>query len=288
MSDVVTIYEMGPRDGLQNEKEIIATADKIHLIDLLSDSGFRKIEATSFVSPRWVPQMADAAEVMAGIKRKAGVTYGVLTPNLKGFEAAQAAGADEVAIFASASESFSQKNINCSIDESFERFLPVIAAADAAGIPVRGYVSCVIACPYEGAIAPDAVARVAARLMESGCYQVSLGDTIGAGTPAAIAAMLTAVERLVPAKDLAGHYHDTGNNALSNVSASLDFGLRTFDSAVGGLGGCPYAPGAKGNVATGPLVTMLEARGFQTGIDFSKLDKAAAFVTGLVGRLTGV
>jgi hydroxymethylglutaryl-CoA lyase len=288
MSDVVTIYEMGPRDGLQNEKETIATADKIHLIDLLSDSGFRKIEATSFVSPKWVPQMADAAEVMAGIKRKAGVTYGVLTPNLKGFEAAQAAGADEVAIFASASESFSQKNINCSIDESFERFLPVIAAADAAGIPVRGYVSCVIACPYEGAIAPDAVARVAARLMESGCYQVSLGDTIGAGTPATIAAMLTAVEKLVPTKDLAGHYHDTGNNALSNVSASLDFGLRTFDSAVGGLGGCPYAPGAKGNVATGPLVTMLEARGFQTGIDLSKLDKAAAFVTGLVGRLAGV
>jgi hydroxymethylglutaryl-CoA lyase len=287
MSGSVTIYEMGPRDGLQNEKEIIATADKIHLIDLLSEAGFSKIEATSFVSAKWIPQMADAAEVLAGITRKPGVTYGVLTPNLKGFEAALAAGADEVAIFASASESFSQKNINCSIDESFERFVPVIAAANAAGIPVRGYVSCAIACPYEGAIAPDDVARVASRLMQAGCYQVSLGDTIGAGTPATIAAMLTAVIKLVPASDVAGHYHDTGDNALSNVAASLDFGIRTFDSAVGGLGGCPYAPGAKGNVATGPLVAMLEAKGFQTGIDLVKLDKAAVYVTGLVGRLAG-
>lgn len=285
MSEFVTIYEMGPRDGLQNEKEIIATADKIHLIDLLSEAGFSKIEATSFVSPKWVPQMADAAEVMAGITRKPGVTYGVLTPNLKGFEAALAAGADEVAIFASASESFSQKNINCSIDESFERFAPLMLAASASQIPVRGYVSCVVACPYEGAIAPDAVARVAARLMEIGVYEVSLGDTIGAGTPETISAMLRVVTKAVPADRLAGHYHDTGNRALANVTESLKFGLRTFDSAIGGLGGCPYAPGAKGNVATGPLVAMLEAEGFNTGIDFPKMQVAEQFMMARVGRL---
>lgn len=286
MAELVTIYEVGPRDGLQNEKEIVPTSDKIALIDLLSEAGFCKIEATSFVSPKWVPQMADAAEVMAGIRRRPGVTYGVLTPNMKGFEAALAAGADEVAIFASASETFSRKNINCSIEESFERFAPVLEAARAAGLPVRGYVSCVAACPYEGSIAPSSVRAVAERLIAGGCHEVSLGDTIGAGTPDTIAAMLHEVLRAVPASRLAGHYHDTGNRALSNVEASLDLGLRTFDSAVGGLGGCPYAPGAKGNVATGPLVDMLHARRFDTGIDRAKLAAAEAFMIGRIARLS--
>lgn len=286
MAEFVTIYEVGPRDGLQNEKEIVPTADKIALIDLLSDAGFRKIEATSFVSPKWVPQMADASEVMAGIKRRPGVTYGVLTPNMKGFEAALAAGADEVAIFASASETFSQKNINCSIEESFARFAPVLEAARAAGLPVRGYVSCVVACPYEGPIAPVAVRTVAERLIAGGCYEVSLGDTIGAGVPETIAAMLAEVLRAVPVAQIAGHYHDTGNRALANVEASLALGLRTFDSAVGGLGGCPYAPGAKGNVATGALVDLLQARGFETGIDRERLAVAEAFMIGRIGRLS--
>ncbi|MET3615355.1 hydroxymethylglutaryl-CoA lyase [Rhizobium aquaticum] len=286
MAEFVTIYEVGPRDGLQNEKEIVPTADKIALIDLLSEAGFAKIEVTSFVSPKWVPQMADAAEVMAGIRRRPGVTYGVLTPNMKGFEAALAAGADEVAIFASASETFSQKNINCSIEESFARFAPVLEAALAAGVPVRGYVSCVVACPYEGAIAPAAVRAVAERLMDAGCHEVSLGDTIGAGAPETIAAMLEAVFQAVPAERLAGHYHDTGNRALANVEASLELGLRTFDSAVGGLGGCPYAPGAKGNVATGALVDLLQARGFETGIDRAKLAVAEAFMMGRIARLS--
>jgi hydroxymethylglutaryl-CoA lyase len=287
MVEFVTVYEVGPRDGLQNEKEIVPTSDKIELIDLLSEAGFGKIEATSFVSPKWVPQMADAAEVMAGIRRRPGVTYGVLTPNMKGFEAALAAGADEVAIFASASETFSQKNINCSIEESFARFAPVLEAALAAGVPVRGYVSCVIACPYEGPVAPEAVRAVAEGLMNAGCYQVSLGDTIGAGTPETIAAMLHAVLRAIPATRLAGHYHDTGNRALLNVEASLSLGLRTFDSAVGGLGGCPYAPGAKGNVATGALVDLLQAKGFETGIDREKLAAAEAFMMGRIARLSG-
>jgi len=283
----VSIYEVGPRDGLQNEKEIVPTADKIALIDLLSEAGFRKIEATSFVSPKWVPQMADASEVMAGIKRRPGVTYGVLTPNMKGFEAALAAGANEVAIFASASETFSQKNINCSIEESFGRFAPVLEAARAAGLPVRGYVSCVVACPYEGPIAPAAVRAVVERLMAAGCHEVSLGDTIGAGRPETIAEMLEEVLRALPAERLAGHYHDTGNRALANVEASLGLGLRTFDSAVGGLGGCPYAPGAKGNVATGALVDLLQARGFETGIDRAKLAEAEAFMMGRIARLSG-
>ncbi|HZG31392.1 MAG TPA: hydroxymethylglutaryl-CoA lyase [Ensifer sp.] len=286
MAKFVTIYEVGPRDGLQNEKEIVPTADKIALIDLLSEAGFRKIEATSFVSPKWVPQMADAVEVMAGIRRRPGVTYGVLTPNMKGFEAALAAGADEVAIFASASETFSQKNINCSIEESFARFQPVLEAARASSIPVRGYVSCAVACPYEGPVAPHAVRAVAERLMAAGCYEVSLGDTIGAGTPETIAAMLEAVLTAVPVERLAGHYHDTGNRALANVEASLALGLRTFDSAVGGLGGCPYAPGAKGNVATGALVDLLSSKGFETGIRREKLAVAEAFMMGRIGRLS--
>ncbi|MAZ18715.1 MAG: hydroxymethylglutaryl-CoA lyase [Ahrensia sp.] len=274
----VRIYEVGPRDGLQNEKAIIPTEKKIALIDLLSVIGFDHIEATSFVSPKWVPQLADAEDVLAGIKRKPGVTYAALTPNLKGFERALAAKADEVAIFGAASESFSQKNINCSIAESLERFAPVAEAARHAGIPVRGYVSCVVACPYEGAIAPQPVADVTAKLIEMGCYEVSLGDTIGHGTPETVTAMLESVLKVVPAGKLAGHYHDTNNRALDNVRASLDLGLRTFDSAVGGLGGCPYAPGAKGNVSTTALAKMLAAEGWETGIDMERLAAAEAYL----------
>lgn len=276
MTDRVCVYEVGPRDGLQNEKSIIPTRKKIELIDLLSRTGLKKIEATSFVSPKWVPQLADAADVMAGITRAEGVDYAVLTPNLKGFEAAVAAGADEVAIFGSASEGFSQKNINCSIAESLARFEPVMAAAAAARIPVRGYVSCVVACPYDGDVTPRAVQKVASTLFEMGCYEVALGDTTGAGTPDSIRRMIEAVLEEVPTSRLAGHFHDTGNAAISNVRTALALGLRTFDSAVGGLGGCPYAPGAKGNVSTGALVSMLAAEGFETGIDRSALARAEA------------
>lgn len=274
----VRIYEVGPRDGLQNEKAIIPTEKKIALIDLLSLTGFEKIEATSFVSPKWVPQLADAEEVLAGIMRAPGVTYAALTPNMKGFERALAARADEVAIFGAASETFSQKNINCSIAESLERFGPIMDAAKAAGIPVRGYISCVAGCPYEGDIAPAAVRDVAERLLAMGCYEISLGDTIGKGTPETISAMLKAVLEAVPADKLAGHYHDTDNRALDNVRASLECGLRVFDSAVGGLGGCPYAPGAKGNVSTTALAHMLEAEGWRTGLDFEKLAAAEAYL----------
>ena len=230
------------------------------------------------MSPKWVPQLADAEDVLAGIDRKPGVTYAALTPNLKGFERALAAKAGEVAIFGAASESFSQKNINCSIAESLERFAPVAEAARQAGIPVRGYVSCAVACPYEGAIAPEAVADVASKLIEMGCYEVSLGDTIGHGTPETVTAMLEGVLAAVPAERLAGHYHDTNNRALDNVRASLGLGLRTFDSAVGGLGGCPYAPGAKGNVSTTALARMLAAEGWETGIDMERLAAAEAFL----------
>jgi hydroxymethylglutaryl-CoA lyase len=281
----VRVYEVGPRDGLQNEKAVIPTDRKIQLIDLLSLAGFDRIEATSFVSPKWVPQLADAEAVLAGIMRAPGVIYAALTPNLKGFERALAAKAGEVAIFGAASETFSQKNINCSIAESLARFGPVMDAAKAAGIPVRGYVSCVVECPYEGTIAPDAVRDVAEKLLAMGCYEISLGDTIGKGTPETIAAMLDAVLKAVPADQLAGHYHDTANRALANVKASLDFGLRTFDSAIGGLGGCPYAPGAKGNVSTIPLVRMLEEAGYSTGLDMVRLEAAQAF---LARDITGV
>ena len=281
MSDV-RIFEVGPRDGLQNEKAIIPAASKIALIDLLSEAGFSHIEATSFVSPKWVPQLADAEEVLTEITRRPGVSYAALTPNLKGFQRALAAKADEVAIFGSASEMFSQKNINCSIAESLERFAPVMEAARTAGIPVRGYVSCVVGCPYEGDIAPTAVADVAGKLLAMGCYEISLGDTIGKGTPETIRAMLEAVVDAVPAEKLAGHYHDTGDRALDNVKASFAFGLRTFDSAIGGLGGCPYAPGAKGNVSTIPLVRMLEAEGFDAGLDMDRLLAAQAFLADTV------
>jgi len=281
MTQTVTLFEMGPRDGLQNEKKQIATADKIALIDALSGCGFQKIEVTSFVSPKWVPQMADAADVLGGITRRAGVVYTALTPNMKGFEAAIAARADEVAIFGSASEGFSQANINCSIDDSLVRFAPVVAAARANGTPVRGYVSCVTECPYDGPTPPEQVARVAKALLDIGCYEISLGDTIGAATPATTQAMLNAVLDVVPVSQVAGHFHDTHGRALDNIAVSLEMGLRVFDAAVGGLGGCPYAPGAKGNVATEAVIALLEARGFTTGIDADALAKVGEFAKGM-------
>lgn len=281
MSHQVTIFEMGPRDGLQNEKAQIATSDKITLVNLLSECGFSKIEVTSFVSPKWVPQMADAAAVLAGINRKSGVVYTALTPNLTGFEKAMRAHADEVAIFGSASEGFSQANINCTIAQSLERFEPVVRAAQSAGIPVRGYVSCVTDCPYDGPTAPDKVAGVSQALINMGCYEVSLGDTIGAATPQSTAKMLSAVLTVVPAEKLAGHFHDTQARALENIDVSLDMGVRVFDAAVGGLGGCPYAPGAAGNVATEAVVDLMARRGFETGIDLDRLARVGAFAQGL-------
>jgi len=281
VSDAVTLFEMGPRDGLQNEKRPIATSDKVRLVDFLSACGFRKIEVTSFVSPKWVPQMADAAEVMAAIDRRPNVCYAVLTPNLRGYEGAKAADADEVAIFGSASEGFCQKNINCSIAESLERFQPVMEAARRDGRPVRGYVSCVADCPYDGPTPPQKVAEVAARLLAMGCYEISLGDTIGSGTPEGIGCMLDSVLQEVPAEKLAGHYHDTRNRALENISVSLEKGLRTFDAAIGGLGGCPYAPGAKGNVDTRSVAYMLRDRGYHIGLDLERLDRVADFAWSL-------
>lgn len=281
MSNFVTLYEMGPRDGLQNEAKMIPTADKVALIDKLSECGLSNIEVTSFVSPKWVPQMADAAQVFASISRKPNVVYAALTPNERGFENALAAGADEVAIFASASEGFSKANINCSIAESIERFQPVMVAAKSAGLRVRGYVSCVTNCPYDGAVSPKSVAQVAMQLMELGCYQVSLGDTIGAATPDTTRAMLDAVLADITADKLAGHFHETQGRAIDNIAVSLEMGLRVFDAAVGGLGGCPYAPGAQGNVATERVVDFLHAQGFATGVDRAKLDDVATFAKGL-------
>lgn len=281
MSDAVEIFEMGPRDGLQNEKRLIPAADKIALVDLLSQAGFRRIEVTSFVSPKWVPQMADAPEVMAAITRAPGVRYAVLTPNMKGYEGARAARADEVAIFASASEGFSKANLNATIAESLERLAPVARAARADGIPVRGYVSVVTDCPFDGPTPPGNVARVAAALREMGCYEISLGDTIGRGTPETIDAMLSAVLDAVPAGRLAGHYHDTAGRALVNIDASLARGLRVFDAAVGGLGGCPYAPGAKGNVATEKVAAHLAAQGLSHGLDMDVIERAAGMASGL-------
>lgn len=281
MTERVAVFEVSPRDGLQNEARPVATADKIRLVDLLSACGFGQIEVTSFVSPKWVPQMADAAEVMAGITRRPGVSYAALTPNLQGLDRALQAGADEVAVFASASEGFSRRNINCSIAESLERFQPVLARAGVAGIAVRGYVSCVTDCPYDGPVAPEAVADVAEALHRLGCYQVSLGDTLGSGTPKTIDRMLAAVLDRLPAALLAGHYHDTRGLALQNITVSLARGLRVFDASVGGLGGCPYAPGAKGNVATEAVEALLRAEGFETGLDPDRLADAARFAQGL-------
>jgi hydroxymethylglutaryl-CoA lyase len=281
MSGHVTLFEMAPRDGLQNEKCFVATGDKIELVDRLSECGFSKIEVTSFVSAKWVPQLADGAEVLAGISRRPGTRYCALVPNMRGFEAAMGAGADEVAVFASASEGFSQKNINCSIAESLERFRPVAAAARENGVPLRGYVSCVTDCPYDGPTPPGNVADVAAALAGMGCYEVSLGDTVGKGTPASVAKMLEAVVIAVPADRLAGHFHDTNGRALENISLSLDYGLRTFDASAGGLGGCPYAPGARGNVDTVKVAQMLARLGYDTGLDMEKLQATALFAQGL-------
>ncbi|MGB2202604.1 MAG: hydroxymethylglutaryl-CoA lyase [Pseudooceanicola atlanticus] len=276
MADYVEIFEVGPRDGLQNEARDIPVADKIALVDRLSGAGFRRIECASFVSPKWVPQMAGSGEVLAGIWRAKGVRYAALTPNMRGFEDAVKAGADEVAIFGSASEGFSKANINASIAESLERFAPVADAAREEGLPVRAYISCVTDCPYDGATPPGAVARVAAALRDMGCYEISLGDTIGQGTPESIGAMLDAVLEEIPANRLAGHYHDTSGRALDNIEASLERGVRVFDAAVGGLGGCPYAPGAAGNVATEAVHDRLIALGYETGLDRDVLVEAAA------------
>ena len=282
----VKIVEVGPRDGLQNEVKLVPAATKIALIEKLAAAGLKSVEATAFVSPRWVPQMADQSEVMRGLIRLPGVVYSALTPNLKGFEAALGAGVQEVAVFASASETFSQKNINCSIAESFDRFTPVLDAARSKNIPVRGYVSCVLGCPYEGKISPTSVLQVARRLFQNGCYEISLGDTIGIGTPHQTIAMLRAVSDYVPLEKLAGHFHDTYGQALVNTYAALDFGIRTFDASVSGLGGCPYAPGALGNVATEDLLYMLSGMGFETGVDMQKLLAAGQFIRQELGTET--
>ena len=280
----VRIVEVGPRDGLQNEKGEVPTAVKLELIERLADAGLPAVEATAFVSPKWIPQMADHTEVLERIRRKPGVSYPVLTPNLKGFEAARAAGATEVAVFAAATEAFSRRNINCSIAESLERFRPVAAAAARHGIKVRGYISCVLGCPYEGAVAPRKVAEVAGTLHDMGCYEISLGDSIGTGTPGTTRALIEACAQKVPLARLAGHYHDTYGQALANVYASLEMGVATFDSSVAGLGGCPYAKGATGNVATEDVVYMLQGLGIETGIDLDQLVDIGQWICGVIGR----
>ncbi len=280
----VRIIEVGPRDGLQNEKVQVDTSVKLELIERLVASGLKEIEATSFVSAKWVPQMADHDALMRQLVKHPGVRHPVLTPNLRGYQGAVAAGADHIAVFASASEAFSKKNINCTIEESFARFAPVFEAAKADGVAVRGYVSCVVACPYEGPVAKAKVAEVAKRLNELGCYEVSLGDTIGVGTPATVLPMLEAVAREVPPGKLAGHFHDTYGMAAANVYASYELGLRAFDSSVGGLGGCPYAKGATGNVATEDVVYLLRDRGVETGIDLDALVDCADWITKKLGR----
>ncbi len=281
MAGFVEIFEVGPRDGLQNEARIIPAAEKIALVDLLSQAGFQRIEAASFVSPRWVPQMADGAEVLGGISRAEGVRYVALTPNMQGYEAAVAAGADEIAIFGSASEGFSKANINATIAESLERFAPMVKAARHIDLPVRGYVSCVTDCPYDGKIAPDQVARVADALFSMGCHEVSLGDTMGQGRPDSVAKMLLKVRDVVPVGRLAGHFHDTAGRAIANIDAALSLGVRVFDAAVGGLGGCPYAPGAAGNVATEAVARHLKDLGYDTGLDLAVIDRAADMARGM-------
>jgi isopropylmalate/homocitrate/citramalate synthase len=282
----VRIVEVGPRDGLQNEKQIVPTETKIEFIRRLAGTGLKTIEATAFVSPKWVPQMADHVEVMRGLPRDEGITYPVLVPNLRGFEAAVGAGATEVAVFAAASETFSQRNINCSIAESLERFAPVFAAATAANVRVRGYVSCVLGCPYEGEVPPAKVAEVAAALFDGGCYEISLGDTIGVGTPNRTTELIEVVRQRIPVEKLAGHFHDTYGQALANIYAALLAGVRVFDASVSGLGGCPYAPGAAGNVATEDLLYMLNGMGVETGVDLDALTAAGAFICEKLGRET--
>jgi len=284
LPEKVRIVEVGPRDGLQNEVIPISANDKIALIEKLSDAGIKYIESGSFVSPKWVPQMATSTEVFEKINREQGVTYAALTPNMRGFEGAMAVNASEVAIFGAASESFSQKNINCSIEESLERFAPIMAAAQKANIKVRGYVSCVLGCPYEGDIAPEQVAKVAIKLYQMGCYEISLGDTIGVGTPANVTKMIQAVSARVPTDKLAVHFHDTYGQALTNIYAALQMGIKVVDSAIAGLGGCPYAKGASGNVATEDVVYMLNGLGIETAIDFNKLLEAGWFISEKLGK----
>ena len=280
----VRMVEVGPRDGLQNEPGAVPTAVKIAFIDRLADAGLRAIEAGAFVSPKWMPRMADTADVMAGIARRPGVSYPVLVPNMKGFEAAVAARAEEIAIFGAASETFSQRNINCSIAESLQRFTPVCEAARERGIRVRGYVSCVLGCPYEGEKAPEAAARVATRLLEMGCYEVSLGDTIGVGTPARAQAMIDIVASAVPVEKLAVHFHDTYGQALANILACMERGVAVVDSSVAGLGGCPYAKGASGNVASDDVLYMLDGLAIETGVDLDRLARAGWDVCEALGR----
>lgn len=279
----VEIVEVGPRDGLQNESRRVPVAGKIALADLLSQAGFARIEVASFVSPKWVPQMAGSAEVLAGISRAPGVRYTALTPNLRGYTDARAAGADEVAVFAAASEGFSRANLNCSVAESLERFAPVMEAARADGVAVRGYVSVVTDCPFDGAVEPGAVARVAAALRDMGCAEISLGETLGRARPEQVAAMLRAVLDEVPPERLAGHFHDTAGRAVESIDVALEMGLRVFDAAVGGLGGCPYAPGAAGNVATERVAAHLAAQGWATGLDAGVMARAAALAQGMRG-----
>ncbi|MEX0693696.1 MAG: hydroxymethylglutaryl-CoA lyase [Rhodospirillales bacterium] len=280
----VRIVEVGPRDGLQNQPELVALETKIRLVEMLADAGLPVVEAGAFVSPKWVPQMADTAELMQRIVRKPGVSYPVLVPNMKGYAAAKAAGADEIAIFGAASESFSQKNINCSIAESLDRFRPVAEAARGDGIRVRGYISCVLGCPYEGEIAPEAVATVARALDAMGCYEVSLGDTIGTGTPARAQAMIAAVAENIPVERLGAHFHDTYGQALANLLAVMQMGVAVIDTAVAGLGGCPYAKGASGNVATEDVLYMLDGLGVETGVDADRLLAASRFISDVLGR----
>lgn len=283
----VRLVEVGPRDGLQNEKTIIPTATKIELIDRLSASGLRCIEATSFVSPKWIPQLADAAEVYSGVHKRKGVSYPVLVPNLQGYQRARAVGVDHIAMFAAASEAFSQRNINASIRESLDRFQPVLEQAKADGVRVRGYVSTVLGCPYQGAVPLTDVVRVASQLHAMGCYEISLGDTIGIGTPANARAMLHAVATQVPISSLAVHFHDTRGQALANILACLDEGVRVIDSAVGGTGGCPYARGASGNVATEDVLYLLDGLGLDTGIDLTSVAHTGLWLAALLGRETG-
>ena len=287
LPDKVTLVEVGPRDGLQNEKQTIPLDAKLQLIDDLADAGLRVIEAGSFVNPKWIPQMADSEAVFAGLERRPGVRYTCLTPNLKGFERALAAGVDEVAVFGAASEAFSQKNINCGIDESLARFTDVMDAARDANIPVRGYVSCVLGCPYAGDIDPQAVARVTGRLLEMGCYEGSLGDTIGTGTAGSMARLLQVLLAEFPADKLAVHCHDTYGQALGNILVALQQGIATVDASVAGLGGCPYAKGASGNVATEDVVYMLQGLGIETGLDLDSLIAAGNRISETLGRVSG-
>ena len=281
----IQIVEVGPRDGLQNEKEWVPTKTKISLIEKLADAGLTKIEATSFVSPKWVPQLKDAHEVFTGIKRNSGVSYPVLTPNMKGFERALEADAKEIAVFSAASEAFTQKNTNCSIEESINRFRPVLEEAKKTNIPVRGYISCVLGCPYQGNVAFEDVVNLAAKMTEMGCFQISLGDTIGAGTPVQAKRMVQKVSEKVPVSKLALHFHDTRGQALANIYACLELGVTVIDASVAGLGGCPYAKGATGNVATEDVVFMLHGMDIETGIDLNKLIETGRFISGVLGRV---